>query len=355
MEHNIVVLISCSKLKLTYPCEARLLYTASNLFSKSLAYAQILSSDNNIYVISAKYGLVRLDETIAPYDESLNDKSPTELSDWGIRTAEQIAMLYDIHKTEFIILAGRNYYAPLQAQLPNIKLPLLGLPMGERLARLNELLRADTTNQSSICYRLHKLFNTMPRFKWDTISKIDFDSGIYVVFEVGESYCGMDRIVRVGTHRSDGRLRSRLKDHFIRENKDGSIFRKNIGKAILNKNHHPYLDVWTVDTSKPKNVTRLGSRYDPIFQSKVEKQVTKYMRAHFTFICFPVATERERLHIEEGIIAALHLSRDFSASPSWRGKYSPEYEIVQSGMWLKQGLDGIPLTEKEFANIAAAY
>ena len=50
------VLISCSKLKRAYPCEARLLYDASSLFRKSLAYALTISGD--IYVLSAKHGLV---------------------------------------------------------------------------------------------------------------------------------------------------------------------------------------------------------------------------------------------------------------------------------------------------------
>jgi hypothetical protein len=54
----------------------------------------------------------------------------------------------------------------------------------------------------------------------------------------------MNRIVRVGTHTSPNRLKIRLKDHFWHENKDGSIFRKNIGKAILNQEHNPYLQTW---------------------------------------------------------------------------------------------------------------
>ena len=54
-----------------------------------------------------------MDECISPYDETLNDKSSTELAAWGERTSAQISGRYDIHKTEFVILAGKNYYAPL--------------------------------------------------------------------------------------------------------------------------------------------------------------------------------------------------------------------------------------------------
>ena len=343
-----VVLISCSKVKRNYPCAARLLYDASRLFSKSLAYAQKITED--VYVLSSKYGLVPLDEVIAPYDETLNDKSAEELAAWGKWKAGQISERYDVRNTVFIILAGQNYYKPLRTYLPQIKLPLIGLPIGERLAKLDELLAISPTEQESMCHRLHKLFNAMPRYKWNTIDEIGFDSGIYIVFENGETYNSMDRIVRVGTHRSDGRLRARLKDHLVAENKDGSIFRKNIGRAILNKNNNGYLSVWNVDTSKKDTTIGLNG-YDAAFQRKVEATVSEYMREHFSFVCFPVASKDERLRLEEGIIATLNRASDFQASPSWRGKHSPEYEIAQSGMWLKQGLDGTPLSENEYAAI----
>jgi len=76
-----------------------------------------------------------------------------------------------------------------------------------------------------------------------------------------------------------------------------------------------------------------------------------YMREHFSFVCFPVATVDKRHRFEEGIIAALNKSADFTASSKWRGKCSPEQEIAQSGMWLKQGLTGTPLSENEYAEI----
>jgi hypothetical protein len=38
-------------------------------------------------------------------------------------------------------------------------------------------------------------------------------------------------------------------------------------------------------------------------------------------------------------------------SPKWPGRYSPEQEIRDSGMWLKRGLNGKPLTEEEFSRL----
>jgi hypothetical protein len=349
MDTKKVVLISCSKAKRSVPCAARLLYDASNLFRKSLAYAQTIS--NEIYVISSKHGLLPLDQVIAPYDDTLNDKSRDEIATWGQRVTEQIRFQHDILNTEFVILAGKNYYSPLQAHLPNISLPLQGLSMGARLARLESLLVVDYPNQRTLCGRLHELFNAMPRYRWNMIENIRFNSGIYILFEEGEKYQSLDRIVRVGTHRSDGRLKGRLKDHFLRENKDGSIFRKNIGRAILNKNNHPYLTAWNMNTSKRDIVMQMGNHYDPVFQKKLERQISGYFCRHFSFACFPVATTVERLRLEEGIIATLHSSPDFYASPEWRGRQSPELEIAQSGMWLKEGLNGTPLSENEYVRI----
>ena len=343
---KIVALISCTGSKRGregFSCEARLLYDTSPFFPISLAYAEIIADD--IYVISAEYHLVELDRVIKWYNKTLNDFSSDEAAAWGNIVVGQISERYDVSETEFVILAGQKYYIPIIKRLPYPpKLPLRHANGFDRQKTERETLY--------MCARLHNIFNNLPRLHWDTIDDIAFDNGIYILFEDGEAYYGMDRIVRVGTHRSDGRLRRRLKDHFISENKDGSIFRKNIGKAILKKKKNPYLNVWSVDTSKQEKIIRLGDSYDPIFQKKVEENVTKYMRDHLSFVCFPVATEQERLRLEEGIIAALNRSSDFTSSSEWRGKYSTEHEIVQSGMWLKQGLDGIPLAENEYKDIA---
>lgn len=68
----------------------------------------------------------------------------------------------------------------------------------------------------------------------------------------------------MGTHTSEGRLKARLKDHFISRNKDGSIFRKNVGKALLSKIKDPYLDIWALDTSNKKIIVTIDKGKAPL-------------------------------------------------------------------------------------------
>lgn len=198
------------------------------------------------------------------------------------------------------------------------------------------------------CYELHRLFNNLPRLRIADIKEIPFDNGIYIVFENGEYYQEMDRIVRVGTHRADKRLKKRLRDHLARKNKDGSIFRKNIGKAILAKQNDPYLDIWAANTSnRSEAIKKLGDKFDIQRQKEIEDQVTKYMLDNLSFICFEVKTEEERLRLEEGLIATLNCCKNFNKSIDWLGNYSPVEKIKESGLWLIQGLNKQPLTYQE--------
>src|SRR5207244_8401049 len=94
----------------------------------------------------------------------------------------------------------------------------------------------------TLCSELHGLVHR------GTLHTFPFDSarlprnGIYVLFERGETGHEGNRIVRIGTHRGDGELPSRLVQHFVMENKDRSIFRKHMGRALLNMDRcDPYL------------------------------------------------------------------------------------------------------------------
>lgn len=205
----------------------------------------------------------------------------------------------------------------------------------------------ELNGSEQMCDSLHEIFNALPRYTWENISEIPFNSGIYIIFEKGEKYNDFDRIVRVGTHVGDGRLKKRLNSHFVKEDKDRSIFRKNVGKAMLNKDGDPYLEVWSLNSAKKENAACI----DQNRQVEIEKCVSEYMRSAFSFAVFEVEDKYERLRFEEGIIATLNSCEKFAPGPEWRGLYSTEKSIRASGMWLKQGLNGRPLSDNELLRI----
>lgn len=152
-----------------------------------------------------------------------------------------------------------------------------------------------------LTYRLHKLFNEQNRFSFpfkDKESKIP-RNGIYVIFEKGETFNDIDRIVRVGTHTGENQLRSRLNQHFVKENKNRSIFRKNIGRCFLNKDKSKYLDLWELDiTSKADKVKNLKS-LDLNFEKELETRISDYIQTNLSFCVFQVDTKEQRLFWEE--------------------------------------------------------
>lgn len=195
-----------------------------------------------------------------------------------------------------------------------------------------------------LCKMVHILFNNQKEYRCEMIGDIPFKNGIYIIFEKGEHYYGYKRIVRVGTHKSLNRLQKRMKDHFIRMNKDGSIFRKNIGKALLNKDNDEYLSIWSLNTSQQKNRQFINKEK----QKAIELSVSEYMKNNITFTVFDVEDTPIRMKLESALISLLNRSNDFHQSAEWLGNYSTEDKIRNSGMWLKQGLSSEPLTLEEF-------
>jgi len=198
--------------------------------------------------------------------------------------------------------------------------------------------------QTHYCHILHILFNKMRIYNPNEISQINFSNGIYIMFEDGEYYNnrGIRRVVRVGTHTKKDRLIKRLNDHFIHKNEDGSIFRKNMGKAILNKDNDSYLPIWIKNT-RPKEYL--------IKKKSTEDAVSDYLYKHITLTAFPVDSRADRLRYETAIIATLNKENAFRPSNNWFGRYSTELKIRNSGLWLKNGLNGDVLTPSEFNSL----
>ena len=88
------------------------------------------------------------------------------------------------------------------------------------------------------CKIIHEILRPLPEYNHRSSNSELPENGIYFFYEDGEFY-GHDnkrqkRIVRVGTHRVDGRFRSRINNHYS-GNKNSSLFRKHIGGALMRK------------------------------------------------------------------------------------------------------------------------
>lgn len=131
-----IILISCVSQKLPYKARARRLYI-SPLFKKNLAFAQRLNPDA-IFILSAKYGLVDLDQEIEPYELTLNTMSADQIKAWAFRVLAQLSERADLRQDHFIFLAGQKYRKYLLPKIKSYEIPLEGLPIGKQLQFLSK-------------------------------------------------------------------------------------------------------------------------------------------------------------------------------------------------------------------------
>lgn len=127
-----IVFLSCVKQKRSKPCAARDMYT-SDLFKKSLAYALQLKP-REVYILSAKYGLLELDEKIEPYEQTLNKMRDHERKAWAYRVCKQCEEKGISYGEKAVFLCGNNYRKYLMRKFTNAIAPLGNLPIGKQLA-----------------------------------------------------------------------------------------------------------------------------------------------------------------------------------------------------------------------------
>jgi len=194
-------------------------------------------------------------------------------------------------------------------------------------------------------YAAHELIQLLPRFNHRTPLQQLPTSGIYVFFEHGQQILFQnemaDRIVRSGTHRMDRRLRTRIRNHFgnvnsLLGNKNGSVFRKHLGGALLRKEDpdDPRLACWEEQ----------GCRCCKDF----EETVSQELRDNFTFSCFRADSSEDRLKLKSGLIALFATQPLGLPSGDWLGWHTRDKKISFSGLWNIRDVDALPLTPEQF-------
>lgn len=141
---------------------------------------------------------------------------------------------------------------------------------------------------SEACQYLHEILSEWPCYRAGFDVTAIPQNGLYFLFEKGERGHGKDRIVRVGTHSGQNNLAKRISEHLFAANKDRSIFRKHIGRCLLTRENDSFLTQWNIDLTPRLAKDKHGSRIDKNRLLQVEKSVTKYMNANFSFVILEV-------------------------------------------------------------------
>ena len=132
---------------------------------------------------------------------------------------------------------------------------------------------------NEICERLHQCVNNMERFSYPFPKGRMPSNGICIFFENGELARDGNRIVLSNTHTGHDQLIPRLDDHFERENKDRSIFRKHVGRCFLKRDNDPFLEDWERDLTSREARERYGGRIDFRKQRQIEEKITEYVKS----------------------------------------------------------------------------
>lgn len=219
---------------------------------------------------------------------------------------------------------------------------------------------------SEKCKWLHEILENLPIIKYPFKLELLPPSGIYFFYEEGEMWGhGSEklRIVCIGTHRGNN-FRNRISEHFLINEKkmdfdknkpkpaDRSIFRKNIGRALLNKNKHPYLKIWGIDFLPKNNRVKYESLRD--IEKSIERQITEILRNKFFFRFIIIEDEDERIGskgLESKLIGTVSRCTKCKQSTDWLGNYSPKKQIRKSGLWLTQHLNAEEIDDKDMSII----
>ena len=103
MKDNTIVVIPCGARKLTQPAQAQSMYTGS-YHRMCKRYARSLTTPDNIYILSAKYGLLKMTDMIEPYSLTLGQ--PGCVTPLHIK---QQAVELEISDRPCIAVGGKKY------------------------------------------------------------------------------------------------------------------------------------------------------------------------------------------------------------------------------------------------------
>lgn len=140
---NNIALISCTKQKQTYTCEAEVMYQPSTLYTKINRYIQNMGFDE-MYILSAKYGLLDKNKIIDPYDVTMLNMKSNDRKKWADKVFQELKKKIS-RDNQIYIFAGEKYRQYLIPKLEDAgytcHIPLKGMQIGEQLQFLSNQLK----------------------------------------------------------------------------------------------------------------------------------------------------------------------------------------------------------------------
>ncbi|RLI43955.1 hypothetical protein DRO69_08490 [Candidatus Bathyarchaeota archaeon] len=163
-------------------------------------------------------------------------------------------------------------------------------------------------------------------------------NGIYFFFERGQKIMigdrEFDRIVRIGINEKPNNFRKRIRGHY-KGNIEGSVFRENVGWALLERAN-----------KKPKIVYRTKKNYKKQNSGgPIEDLINRYFSKAFTFKVFAIDYQKLAIY-ERTLIAAFSIYYQYKiwngemTLKDWLGyySYSRKDKIKRSGLWNSEGV-----------------
>lgn len=226
-------------------------------------------------------------------------------------------------------------------------------------------------NKSNSCEWLHGELRQLPivRFPFE-LGDLP-ENGVYFFYEEGETWGhggNEARITRIGTSR-EGNFRSRIAEHYLLDESkmnfdinrpaphERSIFRKNIGRALLNRQKDDYIKVWELDFTTREKSEAFRHLRDVQKERALESNITQLLRSSFSFRYIILDSQEKRMGtggIESSLIGTVARCLLCRPSPNWLGNYSPDSRIRESGLWLVQHLRAAPLSDRDKETIVEA-
>lgn len=215
---------------------------------------------------------------------------------------------------------------------------------------------------SDPCKWLHEQLQELPMMTHPFDMECLPQNGIYFFYEHGETWghTGNEpRIVRVGSHTGQDNLRTRISETYLLDESrllsnadrpkpaDRSIFRKNLGRALLNRRRDEYLQVWQIDFTLRSNREQLGHLRDIAKERWLESEISRLLRERFSFRAIAVDDGTDRTHLEKHLIGTVANCRSCSPSRNWLGRHSPETKIAGGNLWEVQHLTARPIGARD--------